>query len=167
MKHSNLIKPLLATCALSIAAFTQAQPFPVLGTDQWGNPVTGSINIDLDVQTPSACLVNLFNITITVPAGFTAYGESYGTNATWSKSFDDCGLAPDDVTGTIGNFTIWYSWGSCGVDANQGADSYAGSYSGTNDPRWDCAELVVSTTSITLTTHENRGGTVWDFIYNF
>lgn len=180
---SAALQTLLAAGAFAIG-YAQAQPvvfYPAGGPA--GSTVQITVDIDQDWQTPSPCLANLFRVEADhLGVGFTAYGETYGPIAGsgpyWRKTFDDCGLPPDSVEGDFeSGFTVSYSWGDCSaVDSNGGADVYLGTYTGANDPRWDCAELVVSVTPTftfiagTLSAHEVRSLTpsvIWDFIYTF
>lgn len=153
--------------ATSVSGYDQDGNIVVgLGSD----PTRGSyIDIDDDWQTPSPCLASLQEFRIYVPwdpnynAGWWRHGEFYGSvstppeGPTWGKEWSDCGLEPVSVEGDFDNgFEVTYVWGATltnwqngicdAIDSNDGADYYLGTYTGANNPRWDCAALVVTTT---------------------
>lgn len=189
MKTSSALKILLGVAACAGASLSHAVQFN--GPDQFSNTATANIVIDQDWQTPSPCLAFLQHIDLTYdnPA-INEHSHTWDVDAnndgpTWVKDFADCGLEPTSVEGDFEiGFTVTYDWGNCSspADSNLAADTYTGSYDGVNwppappppytgnDPRWDCAQLVVVTdplfnpTDITLTTEDVGNVFIYDLL---
>jgi len=186
MTTLKTIKNIAAASALILSAgMVHAQAVSVSGTMQTGScssgAVTGSINIDQDVN--SSSLAYLFAMSATT-SGYTC-GTEY-TAGTWTNTalhsvtdtFPDGidAIPPYDLPvygdptteHPDGTWTVVYKWGTASADSN-GASSFSGTHTGaSNNAGWDTAELTVAVDastyapiSIVLKTHEHSSAVAY------